>query len=368
MNKRPKPFVSVIIPTRNEGKHIGACLRSLLRGQYPRDRWEIIVADGMSNDDTRQEVLRVAQETPVPIYLLENVRRVTPIALNLAIGKARGEIIIRVDAHAEFGNDYVARCVQVLRESGADNVGGPVTTRAGADTPMAHAIAAAMAHPFGVGNSAFRTSRVAREVDTVPFGCFNASDFERYGLFDERLWRNQDYDMNQRIRRFHGCIYMDPRLESVYISRPTLQTLLRQAWENGFWNAMTHYLHPASFCLRHAFPMLFTLGVLFALCTAVDATCGHMPGWLLPFAAFSWCCVLLYGVLTLWVATRQARSLGWQLWPCLLLIFPTFHFTYGGGIAWGWINALLHRYPWQPGDGIPTLAQYRGDNVTIISA
>lgn len=364
MNKRVKPFVSVIIPVRNEAKRIGACLHSLLRSSYPRDRWEIIVADGMSDDDTQQQVLCIAQEAPVAIYLLENVRRVTPIALNLAIALARGDIIIRADAHAEFGNDYVTRCVQVMLETGVDNVGGPVITRPGAATPMGRAIAVAMSHPFGVGNSAFRTLRDARDVDTVPFGCFDARIFQFIGLFDERLWRNQDYDLNQRIRRFRGRIYMDPRLESVYYSRPTLRGLLRQAWENGYWNAMTHHLHPASFCLRHEIPMVFTLGVLFAAFSALYVLFWRFPGWLLACAIFSWFCVLCYVALTCCVGGSMARRHGRQFWPYWLLIFPTFHFTYGGGIAWGWINALIRRYPWQTGDGIPTLAQYRDDKIT----
>jgi len=355
---RPYPFVSVIIPVRNEGKYIGACLRSLLLCSYPPDRWEIIIADGMSEDETRREVAGVAAEARVPIVLLENPARVTPVALNLAIGKARGEIIIRVDAHAEFGAEYVTRCVRVLEESRADNVGGPVTTRPGADTPMAHAIAAAMAHPFGVGNSAFRTLRQAREVDTVPFGCFRVTTFQRVGLFDERLWRNQDYELNQRIRQKDGRIFMSPSLESVYYSRATLGGLLRQAWANGFWNAMTHYLHPSSFCLRHALPVLFTLGIIFAMLTAGWGIFAALPGWLLPFALLSWLGAITYGMLTIWATVGLSRRYGQRHWHCWLRIFPAFHFVYGAGIAWGWVNALSRRYPWHPDADIPTWEDY----------
>ena len=357
--ERRCPLVTVVIPAHNEERHIAACLRSLLRGSYPVERWEIIIADGRSTDRTRQEIARVAHETRVPIIVLDNPRGITPTALNLAIRQARGEVIIRVDAHAEFGEDYVVQCVRVLEESGAGNVGGPVSTRPGAETPIARAIAAAMTHPFGVGNSAFRTASTAREVDTVPFGCFPAEVLQHVGLFDERLQRNQDYDLNQRIRHAGERIYMDPRLASVYISRATLTGLLCQAWANGYWNALTHYLHPSSFCLRHAFPMVFTLGVLFAALMAGWGSVAHLPAWLWPVALLAWCGVACYLVLLGWTSTTLARRYGWDLWPQFWLVFPAFHWCYGGGVARGWMQVFTRHFPWQAGDAIPCWEGHR---------
>ncbi len=358
----PRPYVSVIIPMRNEARHIGPCLRSLLRCSYPRHRWEIIVVDGMSDDDSWCETINVLAESRVPIRLLDNPRGITPTALNIALANARGEIIIRVDAHAEFGEDYVTRCVRVLEETGAENVGGPVTTRPGAATSMARAIALAMAHPFGVGNSAFRTARVAAEVDTVPFGCFRTHIFQRVGLFDERLARNQDYEFNQRLRQSGGRIWLDPRLESTYVSRATLRGLLRQAWDNGFWNALTHALHPYSICPRHVLPVAFSLGLLPAATLAML----HVGWWLLCLPL--WGAYLLYSLLALLTTTRLAFRHGLRLWPALFVVFPTFHLVYGAGIAWGWTHALLRRYPWQPNDGIPTWEERRDQRYDQLAA
>jgi len=370
MIDKQQPYVSVIIPAYNEERYIGRCLRSLLRGKYPRGRWEIIVADGMSTDRTREEIRRVAAESSVPIAVIDNPRRVTPVALNLAIERARGEVIIRVDAHTEYGEDYVARCVEVLRESGADNVGGPVETRPGAETATARAIALAMGHPFGVGNSAFRTQSEAREADTVPFGCFPRQVFEKVGLFDERLWRNQDFEFNQRIRQAGGRLWLDPRLRSAYYSRPTLTALMRHAWVNGFWNSLSHSLHPYSFCLRHALPVGFVLGLASAVAATALAIGTEGSVWRV-LAPLLWLPYLLYLAIDFGVAAGLAAAfegLGsagedggwnarWRLWLALLLVFPVFHLWYGAGIAWGWSKAWLHLLPWRPEDGIPQLAE-----------
>ncbi|HOS43238.1 MAG TPA: glycosyltransferase family 2 protein, partial [Armatimonadota bacterium] len=324
--------------------------RSLLRGGYPAARWEIILADGMSTDGTREIIARVAADAAVPIYIADNPRGTIPHALNLAIAGARGEIIIRADAHARYPREYVARCVRTLRRQGADNVGGPVTTAPGADTVMARAIALALSHPFGVGNSAFRTTHTARETDTVPFGCFPASVFRRIGLFDERLRRNEDYEFNRRLRRAGGHIWLDPALASTYYSRDTLGGLLRQAWENGMWNALSHALHPAIRTPRHVLPLFFTLGAL-----ALAVTAAPLP-WMPPLALPLRLGYGAYALLALLVSARLARRRGWRLFPALLALFPLFHFTYGAGIAWGWLRVLARRYPWRPEDGIPACA------------
>jgi hypothetical protein len=334
-------------------------LRSLLQCHYPPDRWELILADGMSTDNTREEVTRVAAEALVPILLLENTRRVTPFALNLMLAHARGEIIIRVDAHAAYGADYITRCVEVLQERGADNVGGIMEALPGAPTPMGQAIALAMMHPFGVGNGKMRVGKIAEEVDTVPFGCFRVEVFKRIGLFDERMVRNQDYELNQRIRRTGGRIFLDPRLEVRYYSRPTLPALLRQSWSNGFWNALCHRLHPYSICARHVAPLVFTLGALLALVTAGMAAGHDLPPWGWPAAVLLWSAYAAYLLTDLWVATQLARRHGWHLWPLLLIVFPTFHFINGAGLTLGWVRALLHWYPWLPSDHCPSWEEQR---------
>ncbi len=332
------PFISVIVPVRNEARYIEGCLRSLLQSGYPPSRWELILVDGMSDDGTREVITRVAAASAVPIRVLDNPRTTIPHALNIGIRHARGEVIIRADAHAAYPPGYIARCARVLREHAADNVGGPVTTAPGADTPMARAIARLLSHPLGVGNSAFRTAKHAQDADTVPFGCYPADVFRRIGLYDERLQRNEDYEFNARLRRAGGRIVLDPRLESTYYSRATLGGLLRQAWVNGFWNAISHALHPACASPRHVLPLLFTLG-------AVALPCVPLP-WSWPLRLG----YALYALLVLLVAARAAR-----LFLPLLIAFPLFHLTYGAGIAWGWLRLLVGRRPWRAEDTLPHL-------------
>ncbi len=354
------PFVSVIIPARNEARHIGACLSSLLRGGYPATRLEVLVVDGRSADGTRAAVARLARRTPVPVVVLDNPRGLIPTALNLGIAHARGEVLVRADAHTLYPPGYLRRCVQVLHETGARNVGGPIETRPGADTPQARAIALVLAHPFGVGNSAFRTTQRACEADTVPFGCFPASVFNEIGLFDERLHRNEDFCLNRRLRRAGGRIVLDPRLRSTYLSRATLDGFLRQAWQNGMWNALSHFLDPGSITPRHVAPLLFLLCVLAAPTWGVIAL-HPLPAWLWAGAWMAWGGVGTYLLLHLAVSLRLAARHGWRLWPHLWVAFPALHITYGAGIAWGWLRVLARRYPWQPEDGIPVLEERRAE-------
>jgi GT2 family glycosyltransferase len=348
------PFVSVIIPARDEERHITACLHSLLRGGYPPERLEVLVVDGRSTDGTRAAVARVARRTSVPIVLIDNPRGLIPTALNLGITHARGEVLIRADAHTLYPPGYLRRCVRVLQASGAGNVGGPIETRPGADTPAARAIALVLSHPFGVGNSAFRTSARPREADTVPFGCFPAAIFHEIGLFDERLHRNEDYSFNQRLRRAGRRIVLDPRLRSTYVSRATLRAFLRQAWHNGVWNALSHYLDPGSMSVRHVAPLVFLTGVAAALAGGIAAV-QPLPGWMWAAAGTAWGAVGTYLLLHLAVTLRLAARHGWRLWPHLWVAFPALHLTYGAGIAWGWLRVLTRRFPWQPDDGIPSL-------------
>jgi glycosyltransferase involved in cell wall biosynthesis len=347
------PMVSVIIPARNEERYIAACLTSLLRGGYPPERLEVLVVDGRSEDGTRLAVARAARRSPVPIIVVDNPRRIIPAALNLGLAHARGEIILRADAHADYPPGYIARCVQALSEHDADNVGGPVRTLPGAETPVARAIALALSHPFGVGNSAFRTATAAQEADTVPFGCLPVRVFQRVGAFDERLQRNEDYEFNQRVRRSGGRIVLDPRLACTYYSRATLGGLLRQAWANGYWNALSHALHPEIICPRHVVPLFFLLGLLLLLGAVGWELIGALPGWLWPPALLDAAAYALYGLLMLVTATRLAARHGWRLWAPLLAVFPSFHLVYGAGIATGWLAVLTRRVPWTAADATP---------------
>jgi len=221
------PTVSVIIPCREEQAHIGACLRSVLANDYPQDRIEILVVDGMSRDGTPAIVAEVAQEHAT-VKLLENPQRTVPAALNRGLREARGEIIMRMDAHALYPRDYISGLVAWLLSSGADNVGGVCVTVPANRTATARAIALALSHPFGVGDAQHRVGvQEARWVDTVPFGCYRRSSFDRVGGFDEELVRNQDVEFNHRLIRRGGRVLLVPGIKSYYYARGSLRQLAR---------------------------------------------------------------------------------------------------------------------------------------------
>ena len=194
----PVPLVTIVIPCRNEEDWIGPCLDSILQNDYPKDRLDVLVIDGMSNDGTRS-ALQPFLEQHSSIRLLDNPQKTTPAALNVGIAAAQGEVIMRMDAHYEYPTNYISRLVHWLQESGADNVGGVLRMEPATDAPMARAIAVAVTHPFGIGNAYYRLGvSKPRSVDTVPFGCYRREVFERIGNFDEDLLRNQDLEFNLR--------------------------------------------------------------------------------------------------------------------------------------------------------------------------
>ncbi|HXG24696.1 MAG TPA: glycosyltransferase family 2 protein, partial [Chthonomonadales bacterium] len=196
-----EPRTSLILPCRNEAGHIEACLRSVLAFEPPPGGFEVIVVDGMSEDGTREIVEQLAAEDP-RLRLLDNPERITPCALNRGIGAARGEIIVRIDAHTEYAADYLCKCLEVLSETGADNVGGPWVARG--RTYLQRAIAAAFQSPFAVGGARGHKANYEGPVDTVYLGCWPRTVLEQIGLFDEELARNQDDELNFRLIRAGG--------------------------------------------------------------------------------------------------------------------------------------------------------------------
>ena len=213
MQASTQPFVSIVLPCRNEAGHIEACMQSILAQDPPAGGMEIIAADGMSTDGTRQFLEEMAKQHP-QLRVLSNPGRIVSTGLNAAISTARGEVIVRMDAHTRYAHDYVKQCLAVMEETGADNVGGPMQTRA--DTFMEKAIRAVFHSALAVGGA--RSHRLDYEgyVDTVIYGCWRKSVFDRIGLFDEELVRNQDDEHNLRLTRAGGKIYQSPRICSWY--------------------------------------------------------------------------------------------------------------------------------------------------------
>ena len=344
-----KPFVSVIMPVRNEAKFIGKALTGLFNQTYPRDLIEIIVADGMSTDDTRGVIRQVAAGAEIPVHIVDNPKQIAPSGLNRAIEKAAGEIIIRVDGHCEIDEDYVENCVALLVAGKAEGVGGPIETIG--DGPLASAIALAMSSAFGVGGSAFRTIN-DREMytDTVAFPGYTREILTRAGPFDEELVRNQDDEYNYRVRELGGRILLSPTIRSRYYSRSTLRSLWRQYFQYGYWKVRVLQLHPRQMRTRQFVPFLFVSALLVLGLLSVFSSTGR---WLLAGS------IIVYLIANFGAAVYTARSRVSSI-PVLCISFLILHVSYGLGSLAG-LAAFRNR--WIAKDVKRTKANYKRKTV-----
>ncbi|MDQ3665637.1 MAG: glycosyltransferase family 2 protein [Acidobacteriota bacterium] len=241
------PSVSVVIPCYNEELFIEKVLSNLAT-QYDHEKYEIIIVDGMSSDKTRAVVAEFAATNPeVRVRLVDNPARNIPTALNTGIREARGDIIVRMDAHSIPSNNYVRRCVELLKGSDIAVVGMPWIIKPGTDTLTARAIALAVSHPFGIGDAKYRLSRPSSQyVDTVPFGVFRKSLWQELGGFNEYLLANEDYDFYYRVRCRDGRILLDTAGHCAYFARASFKELAIQYFRYGGWKAQMVKMHPRS--------------------------------------------------------------------------------------------------------------------------
>lgn len=258
--------VSVVIPCFNEDKTIRLLLEALYQQTFPRDQLEVLIADGMSQDHTRDEIAAFQQQRPdLIIRIVDNPPRTIPSALNRAIAAAQGEYIVRLDAHSIPQANYLSLCVQGLEAGAGDNVGGVWDIQPGGAGWQARAIALAAAHPIGVGDARYRYGQEAQKVDTVPFGAFRRSLIERIGPFDESLLTNEDYEFNARLRQAGGVVWMNPDIRSTYFARSTYQELARQYWRYGYWKVRMLRRYPGTLRWRQALPPAFVASLLMVL-------------------------------------------------------------------------------------------------------
>jgi glycosyltransferase involved in cell wall biosynthesis len=319
---------SVIIPMRNEEKYIGKCLQSILANDFPKNRYEVLVVDGASTDNSRAIAERMAPWFG-SLRVLDNPKGIVPTGMNTAIRASRGRYIIRMDAHTEYPDNYISACVKELDKGVADVVGGRLITRPGADTLVARAIALMTQHPFGVGNSAFRINSSAREVDTVPFGAFRREVFDKVGLFQESLARHQDFEMNARIRAAGGKILLNPSIQPTYYNVPTLGKFMRQAYLNGVWMGRSWTRYPVCFCWRHAAPLGFVSSLMVPLLLGLEIKRADLGA-----AAI----LIVYLLAALVSSVHIASRHGARYLLVMPLLFLSYHAVYGLSTIWGFLT------------------------------
>jgi succinoglycan biosynthesis protein ExoA len=325
--------VSVIAPMWNEADHVDELVADLAAQDFDGEV-ELLVADGRSTDDSVARLEQAAARLDLPVTILDNPHRWVSHALNACIEAAGGDLIVRIDCHSRYPSDYVSRCVAAAEETGAENVGGVFVPRG--RTPTERAVAVAMDSPFGGIHWTRHGSDERAEVDTVPYGAFRPEAFERAGLFDASLVRNQDDEFNLRLRLAGGRIVLDPSIRIFYTPRGSYRRVFRQYYEYGFWKPVVMRKHGRVVSARSLVPGVF-VGSLVAL--------GALALWFRPAALLLAAEVGLYAAAALVFGIAALRRSGepWSLLPRVLAALPTFHVAYGLGTIAGWARALRPR-------------------------
>jgi glycosyltransferase involved in cell wall biosynthesis len=313
----------VIVPCRNERLYIDSFLVGLLAQTTDGLDWEALVADGMSDDGTRERVAEYAARD-ARIRLIDNPERTAASGLNAALAQSNAETVLRMDVHTSYAADYIAQCVATLERTGADNVGGP--WRARGNSYAQRAIAAAFQSRFSAGGAKSHDPQYEGTVDSVYLGCWRRATLDRIGWFDTALARNQDDEWNLRLTRAGGRVWQDPRIQSWYNVRPSLRALARQYFDYGFWKVAVMRKHGAVASWRHLVPTAFLLANFALLLRAPRALVAIDATYLAASLVFS---------------VAAARRAGWNLLPVLPFVFAVYHFAYGAGFLWGCIGMAV---------------------------
>ena len=329
-------MISVICPIYNEEKYISQFLDSILQQDYPKDDLEILLVDGMSKDNTRDIISEYSEKYPC-LRLVDNPQQTVPYAMNNGIKSAKGNIIIRLDAHAEYPSDYFSVLVKNLEElEGAENVGGVCVTLPCNGTAVATAIAECLSNKFGMGNSYFRVgAKEVKSVDTVPFGCFRKTLFDKIGLYDTDMIRNQDDELNGRIIMNGGKIYLLPDVEIKYFARDKITKVRKMFYQYGLYKPLGNKKLGAPATIRQFFPLLFVISLVIGLIFTLKSPI------LWPFYVGMIVLHLLIGAIE---GIMSARKTG--KWGCIVLmpyIFLNMHFSYGIGYLKGIYNLAFHK-------------------------
>lgn len=329
-------MISVICPIYNEEKYIGSFIKSILKQDYPKEDMEILLVDGRSKDKTREIILEFEEKNPC-IHLVDNPQQTVPYAMNYGIEYAKGDIIIRLDAHAEYPSNYFSVLAQRLNElEGAENVGGVCVTLPCNNTATAISVAECLSNKFGMGNSYFRVgAKEIMSVDTVPFGCFRKSLFKRIGQYDTDMIRNQDDELNGRIIKNGGKIYLLPDVKIKYFARDKISKVRRMFYQYGLYKPLANKKLGAPATIRQFFPLLFVLGLVFGLILSLIFPI------LFPFYLGVIVLHLLIGVIEGIKSAKKTGCVG-CIW-IMPYIFMNMHICYGIGYLKGIYNIAFHK-------------------------
>jgi succinoglycan biosynthesis protein ExoA len=339
--------VTVVVACRNEEKHIEACVRSLLAQEEPQGGFEVIVADGMSEDHTRAVLDRLLQED-TRLRVLDNPRRITSAAANLGIRNARGRYVAFMSAHAHYPSDYLVRCLELAERMHTDNVGGAAIAEA--TGYVQRAIAASHHSPFSVGGASWHSVLYEGKAGTVFGGFYRRDVFDRIGMFDEEMVRNQDDELNFRLELAGGLIWQSPAIRSWYFPRSTLGGLFRQYLQYGYWKVRVMQKHGRTPAIRHLVPAVLVAGLTAPALVAILAALGALAfkssalGTVATVLGLIWGAGVVSYIGVLVVASiTTARRAGWDLLPILPLTFACYHVSYGIGFLQGLIDFGLRR-------------------------
>lgn len=322
------PKVTVLVPVLNEQGFIVECLNSVLNGSYPSENLEILVIDGRSTDGTQQEILMLSS-LHSSIKLVDNPKKIVPAALNIGIKKASHEIIIWLGAHAVYDSEYLLRSVETLLEENCASVGGVITPKG--KSYIGRAIALATTSKFGIGNAKYRHANQRQEVDTVFGGCWKKDSITRIGGFNESWVRNQDYEVNYRLRKEIGPIILEPSIRCIYYCRESIKKLAKQYYQYGFWRFNTIKKHPKSFTIRQAAPVMLFAGIVISIALAL----------------YNSNLALIIPTIYLSLAIVFAINIGIKnKWPNLLLLLPiifsTLHLSWALGFFMSALSSLIY--------------------------
>ena len=331
-------MISIIVPTFNEEKFIANILDSIYNFKLPENIViEVLIIDAYSTDLTI-EIVNKYIESYDNIKIIYNQFKFQNYALNLGIKNSIGDWILRLDAHSIYSKDYLLLSYKTAIDTKASNVGGIINTLPGDNSFQAKLVQAISTHPFGVGDSTFRTGIKEGEVDTVPFGFFPKSLFDKIGFFNEKLVRGEDYEFNSRIRKNNFKVWMNPNIKASYFNQKNLFLFYKkQILLEGPYNVLMWFLAPYSFTLRHLIPFIFFGGVILGFFLSL------MSNFIMYLYLFI---LILYFCISIYAAIQQSiRYKTYNLFLFLPFLFFLFHFLYGFGVLFGFFKLLLNKFP-----------------------